>query len=79
MEKKRFILVAGPFATQEAADETVKALGSQNHSTYAQYKTDAEGFTTHEKEYYVERDIEAQPARLFGMSWGEIQKRQQRR
>ena len=71
---KRFVLVAGPFKTEKDATETAAYLGSSNHSVFCRYKNDLEGYTTNEAEYFVERDTEAIPDRIFGMNATQIQK-----
>ena len=72
------VTVAGPFAEQ-AARETAKALGDSNHSVYAKALVDVDGCETDGREWYVERDTEAVPTRIFGYDWSEIQAKQQRR
>ena len=69
---ERFILVAGPFKTEREASSTADALGRKNHNVYSRYIDDAEGYTTNVKEYFVERDTEAQPELIFGRSWEQI-------
>lgn len=74
--KKRFILVAGPFATEKEAQDTAEYLGRRNHSVFSQYVPDADGYITADctSEYFVERDTES-PSK----TWDEISGMQQKR
>jgi hypothetical protein len=72
------VTVAGPFDEQSARD-TAAALGDSNHSVYSRAIRDAEGYDTDAREWFVERDNDAPAARIFGYSWAEIQRKQQRR
>lgn len=71
------VTVAGPFAEAEARS-TAAALGEKNHSAFSRYKTDADGFLTDEKEWFVERDESVVPDSIFGYDWKLIERKQQR-
>ena len=75
---ERFVLVAGPFTTEEEAQDTANYLGKSSHSVFCRYKNDLEGYVTNEAEYFVERDAQAMPERIFGRSWEEIKAKQGR-
>lgn len=72
------ITVAGPFDEKSARD-TAHALGDVNHSVYSRAVKDSEGYDTEDREWFVERDTAVTPALIFGMSWAEIQAKQQKR
>lgn len=70
--------VVGPLATEAEAQATADYLGREAHSVYSRAIKDADGFDTDERQWFVERDDSPMPARLFGMTWGQIQAKQQR-
>ena len=67
-----WVTVVGPLKTREEAENTMRALGESNHSVYSTQDGD-------NLAYFVERNLDAQPERIFGYSWDEIQAKQQRR
>ena len=71
------ITVAGPFSETEAR-ETARALGETNHSVYSRSRVDAEGYETGERDWFVERDTDAPATLIFGHTWADIQRMQQK-
>ena len=71
----RFVTVAGPF-TEDAARETAKFLGNENHGVYSREINDPEGYGTGVFEWFVERNEDAIPARFCGLTWSEVQRKQ---
>lgn len=74
-----FIIVVGPLETNEAAQETARALGKANHSVFSRAIKDANGFDTEEREWFVERDTSVLPQYIMGYSWGELNAKQMKR
>lgn len=62
--------------TKQEAEQTAEALGRSNHSVYGVYRKDDEGYTLDVCDYFVERDLNAMPDRIFGMTWEEIKRKQ---
>lgn len=72
------ITVVGPLASQGEAEATADTLGRSNHSVYSRAVKDAQGYDTDEKQWFVERDTDAPPQKIFGHDWSTIQAMQQR-
>ena len=68
-------IVVGPLKTRSEADDTARTLGNQ-YSVYAVYKKDADGYTTDEQEFFVERDDTIASDRIFGYDAAEFLRRQ---
>jgi len=60
--------IAGPFKSRAQADETAAYLGDANHSVYSNAL----------EAWYVERHNDIASALIFGMTWGQIQAKQQK-
>ena len=67
--------VAGPFKTRGEAEDTAKALGNQ-FTPYGTHIKDAEGYTTDDCLYYVEKDDSIAPSTIFGYDAKEFMARQ---
>jgi hypothetical protein len=67
--------IAGPYNSKEIAQDTAKAIGL-NCSVYAVHKTDNEGYTLDECEWFVEQDETVFSGKLFGYDPNEFIKRQ---
>lgn len=75
----RYVLVAGPFDSKDKAEETARYLGLQNHSAFGRAKTDEDGFTVDEYDWFVERDTQAMPDKCFGYSFSDLMNKQYRK
>lgn len=75
---KGFVTVVGPLHVESEARDTAKALDDANHSVYSKALVDAEGCETEEREWFVERNLDATPPQIFGYDWTEIQRMQQK-
>lgn len=67
--------VAGPFKTQDEAKQTAEALGNQ-FTPYGVHIKDAEGYTTDDCLYYVEKDDSIASSTIFGYDTKEFMARQ---
>ena len=67
--------IAGPFNTRQIAEETAKAIGL-NCSVYGIHKTDSDGYTLDECNWFVEQDDTVFSGKLFGYDANEFMRRQ---
>jgi hypothetical protein len=67
--------IAGPFSNRETAQDTAKAIGL-NCSVYGVHRTDIEGYTLDECDWFVEQDSEKDSGKLFGYDANEFMRRQ---
>lgn len=72
------ITIVGPLS-EEAARETARYLGDNNHGVYSKSILDPDGFDTDDRVWFVERDTDAMPSKILGYDWSYIQSRQQKR
>ena len=70
--------IAGPWS-KERAQDTAKKLGAQ-YTAYGVQVNDCDGYVDDKAtalSWFVEHDSSITPSRIFGMSWEEIQAKQQ--
>jgi hypothetical protein len=67
--------IAGPYTSKEIAEDTARAIGL-NCSVYGIHKTDSDGYTLDDCDWFVEQDSEKDSGKLFGYDANEFMKRQ---
>jgi hypothetical protein len=67
--------IAGPYTSKEIAEDTARAIGL-NCSVYGIHKTDSEGYTLDDCDWYVEQDSSKNSGKIFGYDANEFMRRQ---
>lgn len=67
--------IIGPLSTRKEAEESAKAIGA-NCSVFGVHRTDSDGYTVDDCDWFVEQDDSISSGKLFGHDEKEFMLRQ---